>query len=673
MLRKLTLLLGITAFALAACNDGTDSTGKPEDNGKVVDGKADAWNPTNNPARFRLEFNYKWEELKDFSEGEAEQTPWPSDYWATYEDSTNVRYHGTNTLSPMEKYDKAFNDWTPNMDLLPLDLHADCSSTYDGTIMDTHDEYYNHLGPAASWQHRNKGIYRARNGIDDDNDGTIDECGGSDYDGVETWWGLCHAWTPAAIIEPEPVKDVTVNDVTFTVSDIKALLITMYDRNSAVMIGGRCNEKEIERNEETGEILNDQCKDTNAGTWHVVVVNMLGIMKRAFAEDRTANYQVWNQPVYKYNIGEQREVTEEEAMTLLNHAGEKYTDVFDSPNAVKWVYVDMHTSYVRESSSTTEGPLVPRIGNYTGTDHYEYILELDEEGNIVGGEWLPAYDDRHPDFLWLPMRQLGGNPEMSFAKVKHLLDLSIKEDDPEPTGDVVTYTYEGDALAIPDNDETGVTANLNVPDDIAIGSLKVEVEVEHSYIGDLRIVLVKNDTEVVLHDRTGGGKDDLHETFTVNDFDGQSAQGDWKLTVTDHAGSDIGQLVMFKLHVAGSELPLADVRTYSSSPALDIPDNDETGITDTMTLSDEGTVKSLKVTVDISHTYSGDLVVLLVKDGNEQVLSSREGGSTDDLKKSFNLTSFNGAPVAGQWQLRVSDRAGRDTGTLNSWTLELEL
>jgi len=30
---------------------------------------------------------------------------------------------------------------------------------------------------------------------------------------------------------------------------------------------------------------------------------------------------------------------------------------------------------------------------------YMYDLELDAQGNIVGGEW---YQNQHPDFLWLP-------------------------------------------------------------------------------------------------------------------------------------------------------------------------------------------------------------------------------------------------------------------------------
>ncbi|MFH2007039.1 MAG: proprotein convertase P-domain-containing protein [bacterium] len=676
MLKKLIPILSVAALlAATACVDTSNNNdeGKPEDEGKVVDGKTDAWNPTNNPERFRLNFKYNYEELSQYGEGWAEQTPWPSDYWSYYEDSTNVRYHGSNVLSPMEKYDQAFNDWTPNMDLLPLDVHADCSSTYDGTMEDTRDEYYNHLGPAATWQHRNKGNYRARNKIDDDGDGKIDECGGDDYDGIETWWGLCHAWVPAAILEPEPVKDVTINGVTFTVSDIKALLITMYDRNSSVMIGGRCNEKEIERNEETGEVVLSECGDTNAGTWHVVAVNMLGIMKRAFAEDRTANYQVWNQPVRGFEIRSQNEVSESEALVLLGRdATAIYVDQFDSPEAVRWVHVDMTSHYVTESSNTTEGPLVPNIQQYTRQDHYEYILEINAAGDIVGGEWLPNYYNSHPDFLWLPIAQSSGNPSVSFAKVKHILDLSIKDDAPAPDDSVDSFENTA-ALAVPDNNAAGVSSTINVPDDIAIGSLKVELNVEHTYIGDLRITLSKGDTTVVLHDRQGGGADNLNKTFSVTELDGSSAQGEWTLHISDHAGQDTGQLLSWTLHVAGSNLPLSDTRKWSDETQVSITDNDAAGVSRTMTLGDDGTIKGIKVTVDITHPYVGDLIVTVSKDANQQVLQSREGGSADDLKKTFTLTSFNGAPIAGDWVLTVSDNAGQDVGTLNSWTLEAEL
>lgn len=674
MRKTLPYLLGF-AFVLAftACDDtGGGGEGKPEDDGKIVDGKEDAWNYTNNPERFRMEFEYKYDALAEYTVGEAEQTPWPSDYWSYYEDSTNTRYHGINTLSPTEKYDKAFNGWTPNMDLRPMDVSADCS--FDGTIMDTHDDYYDHLGPASLWQHQNKGNYRARDGRDNDNDGTVDECRSGDYDGIETWWGLCHAWVPAAVLEPEPIHPVTVNGVEFTVSDIKALLITMYDRSSALMMGGRCNEKEIKRDEH-GRIVDEQeeCRDTNPGAFHVTIVNMLGIQKRAFAEDKTAGYQVWNQPVRGYEIREAREVTEAQAMELLGRPGESYLEVFDSPNCVSWRHVRMTTKYITESSNTTEGPLVPNIGQYTRNDNYEYILELDADGKIVGGEWVGSSRTSHPDFLWLPIRQTGGNPYIDFAQVKNLLELSRADESVTPDDEECLTFEREDSQAIPDNDPTGVTSTLEVTEDVPIGSLKVKVELEHTYIGDLRVVLRKDGTEAVLHDRQGGGTDNLSETYSVTEFDAGSTQGTWELVVTDHAGRDTGHLIKWSLHVAGSDLPATNVHTFESTQTMTIPDNDEDGITSTLAIGEDGSVKNLTVKVNITHTYIGDLTVTLHHNGSHQILHSREGGSTDDLVKSFKIDSFNGAPIRGDWELKVNDQAGQDTGTLNGWSMEVEL
>ena len=192
-------------------------------------------------------------------------------------------------------------------------------------------------------------------------------------------------------------------------------------------------------------------------------------------------------------------------------------------------------------------------------------------------------------------------------------------------------------------------------------------------IGDLLITLTKGDRTVTLHNRVGGGTNDLNETFNVSEFDAESTQGEWTLHVTDNAGQDTGRVVSWTLHVAGSDLPLSDARKWSEELQVDIPDNDAEGIVRTLTVGDDGTIKSVKVTVDITHSYIGDLVVKLQKEANEQVLHSREGGSTDNLQKTFTLTSFNGAPVAGDWKLIITDNAGRDVGHLNSWTIEAEL
>ena len=703
MKKVLSILIGILFIATIGCDTADDKMGeKPETNGKDPALAADQWNPANNPTQFHVEFEYKYTELKQYATGRAEQLPWPSDYWSYYEDSINVRYKGVSTtdwtkLSPVEKYDMAFNNWEPPegfLELMPLNLSVDCGMSEatgepaegdepDPTqpypqVVDTHDDYYNALGPAALWQHKNKGNWKSRNGKDDDGDGFIDECTGAedgddhtDYDGIETWWGLCHAWVPAAILAAEPQHDVTINDVTFTVSDIKALLIAMHDRSSAHMLGGRCNDFELER-DEAGRPLNEDCRDTNAGSFHVVITNMLGKMKRAFAEDRTIGYQVWNQPILGYVIKKDEELTEDAVMEKLGHAGEKFHDVFNSPEAVKWVYIEMDVDYLSESSASVDGPLIPNIGSYTHTDHYKYIVEIDKDDLIVGGEWV-SYNTI-PDFLWLPIRANGGNPEMSMAKVEHLLELSLETDQPEPIDEdivEVPFTF-GEDMQIPDNDPTGFSYNLPVDEDLTIASMKVYLDVKHTYIGDLTITIEKDGTSVVLHDKSGGGTDDLQKTFDVADFNGAASKGDWKLVIIDSAGQDTGYLAGIKLMFSTAAPLSSETKTYSNDTSVAIPDKNTDGVKSVIAVPDEGKIKSLKVTLTISHTYIGDLIVKLVKGGQEQVLHNREGGSEDDLAKTYDVDAFNGADAKGDWTLFVSDNAGQDLGTLEGWELEIE-
>lgn len=109
-------------------------------------------------------------------------------------------------------------------------------------------------------------------------------------------------------------------------------------------------------------------------------------------------------------------------------------------------------------------------------------------------------------------------------------------------------------------------------------------------------------------------------------------------------------------------------------PGGDIPDNDVTGMESNLALTHEGIVSVAYVTVDIDHTYRGDLRVGLIGPNNEEIiLHEREGGSEDGLKTTFRTEAFNGVPAAGMWTLTVADLAAQDTGRLNSWAIELEL
>lgn len=78
---------------------------------------------------------------------------------------------------------------------------------------------------------------------------------------------------------------------------------------------------------------------------------------------------------------------------------------------------------------------------------------------------------------------------------------------------------------------------------------------------------------------------------------------------------------------------------------------------------------TLKVGVDIKHTYIGDLKVdLVAPDGSVYVLSNRAGGSTDNIVQTFTVNASSEV-AGGVWTLRVNDNANQDTGKIDAWNL----
>jgi subtilisin family serine protease len=100
-------------------------------------------------------------------------------------------------------------------------------------------------------------------------------------------------------------------------------------------------------------------------------------------------------------------------------------------------------------------------------------------------------------------------------------------------------------------------------------------------------------------------------------------------------------------------------------------------------VADTGALKSVKVAVDIEHTFIGDLVVSIRPPTSTNVtpvrLHDREGGSTENLKKTYDeinapgLVALKGKSPQGTWTLVVEDKERLDTGKIRSFTLEMGL
>lgn len=112
---------------------------------------------------------------------------------------------------------------------------------------------------------------------------------------------------------------------------------------------------------------------------------------------------------------------------------------------------------------------------------------------------------------------------------------------------------------------------------------------------------------------------------------------------------------------------------WENTTVLPIPD-DGKAVTSEIDVPIDGSVIKAFVTVDIRHTYIGDLVVALVSPGGKRVvLQDRQGGGDDDLRTTWTVEGMAGETTRGTWRLELADKARADTGSLQSWALEIQV
>jgi subtilisin-like proprotein convertase family protein len=140
----------------------------------------------------------------------------------------------------------------------------------------------------------------------------------------------------------------------------------------------------------------------------------------------------------------------------------------------------------------------------------------------------------------------------------------------------------------------------------------------------------------------------------------------------------------------------ADVAFDSIDTPVSIPDNNPTGASSIITVASPYNVLGVKVLVNITHTYTGDLQLMLISpDSTTVALSTNNGSSgnnyvntlfdddaatpissgsppfTGSFRPDQPLSTLIGQPAVGEWTFKVVDTAGADTGTIDSWQLQL--
>jgi hypothetical protein len=197
------------------------------------------------------------------------------------------------------------------------------------------------------------------------------------------WAGICHGWAPASLYHNEPTPKVLTNPeglkIPFGSADIKALLsyyYAFYNESATNQVGLRCY---------FGGWLGGArgCdNDLNAGAFHIIMTNRLGIHAEGFLMDKERFRQVWNQPV----VGYKSKITADNLKPKYNAAS----------SAVREIRVETDLMYVDESDPTWDiahGTTSQKIA----VMELQYRLEINSRGEIVGGDWE---SDERPDFIW---------------------------------------------------------------------------------------------------------------------------------------------------------------------------------------------------------------------------------------------------------------------------------
>jgi len=278
-------------------------------------------------------------------------------------------------------------------------------------------------------------------------------------------------------------------------------------------------------------------------------------------------------------------------------------------------------------------------------------------------------------------RQLYGDTGSEYATVKNAWAAVGVGEPAESFG--IIHKESSPYLAIPDDDATGVESVLRIDEDGILKDIKCGIGIEHTYIGDLRVTLNSPTGEsVVLHDREGRSQKDIVKTYDLsslprlNTFIGDNVKGDWTLSVSDNAGIDTGKLIFWELQFSVEKVEKKEF-SKEITANLKIPDNNPAGIESQIVVSNSGKVVRLDVQVDITHTWIGDLRVLLISpSGKEVALHDRTGRSRHDIQTTYStatdeaMLALVNEDVKGNWRLKVVDTYAEDIGTLNNWGLQ---
>lgn len=278
---------------------------------------------------------------------------------------------------------------------------------------------------------------------------------------LAAWEGICNGWSTAAGLVPRPRKSVNIQlpdgrNLKFYPEDIKGL-VALYYVNSliqdpakigddgmpytqgTVSAGKRCNLKNARTdifgrkydhrddpfNTSDHPIRDYRCSGVHPATWHLGLVNLIGKQRRSFIVERKVGAAVDNHPMYAYemefynpNNGRSRKDPMDNVVEIDERDTYKQFRNKDARYIVGVETIMVYMDYARPDRSNTNS----EDDDSEVKKKMYYDLELDENFDIVGGQWRAVkvgYPEQRRGGSTSPRNRLNHNqPDFFWAITK---------------------------------------------------------------------------------------------------------------------------------------------------------------------------------------------------------------------------------------------------------------
>jgi subtilisin-like proprotein convertase family protein len=185
----------------------------------------------------------------------------------------------------------------------------------------------------------------------------------------------------------------------------------------------------------------------------------------------------------------------------------------------------------------------------------------------------------------------------------------------------------------PIEDNKTITSTMAFTEDVTVDALKLDLDLQHTYRGDLVVSLTSpSGKTAVISNKQGGSADDLKGSFDLSAFAGEKAKGTWTLSVQDTARQDTGTLQSWGLTITpkGEQPPPVDKSDSDPMKHIEYLASDELKGRDSPS---EGLSAASAYVAEFAKKYG--------------LVGPNTNNPADPFQQKFKVFSFAGAPGEG--------------------------